>query len=127
VRVVAAGAASGESAHDAFVSAWTTYGGEAAGEDETGDLLLRMTAAQCVVDEPRVRPFVSVRVRLTVAAAHSAGGGTVWSAAREVAALGVDEREAGDRAMQEAARALARAAAEELPARMWSSARVTER
>ncbi len=126
VVTVASDPAAADAVRSAFVAAWTSYGGEAAAEGSAGDLLLRVTAVRRVIDEPRVRPFVSVRVRLT-ATASSAGGATVWAGARECAALGLDEGQAAERAANDAAEALARAAAEGLPARVWLSARVTER
>jgi hypothetical protein len=110
-----------EGAGEAFTAAWTAYGGGVAAAGARGDLLLRVTASARTVDEPRVRPLVSVRVRLSASAAGT--GGTVWAATRESAALGVDAEQASARALARAADALARAAATDLPARLWLQAR----
>lgn len=108
-------------AREAFTAAWTSYGGGVAAGDGGADLRFRLTAAVRTVDEPRVRPLVSVRVRLTASA--SGAGGEVWSASRESAALGGDPEQAASRAMARAAEAVARAAATDLPARLWLQAR----
>jgi hypothetical protein len=114
-------------AREAFVAAWTTYGGESAVAGTGGDVKIRLAQTQERVDEPRVRPFVSVRVRLTASVIRGEGGGEVWAATRESAALGCDFRQARERAERQAAEAVARAAAEELPARLWLDTRVTQR
>lgn len=126
VTVAAPDAAAAESAKDAFLAGWTSYGGSTAAADAEGDFKLRLAASESVIVEPRLRPFVSVRVRLA-ATASDAAGGAVWAASRESAALGADSRAARERALKDAGAALAKAAAEDLPARLWLTARRGER
>lgn len=108
-------------AQGAFLRAWTGYGGEAASSRETADLILRSSVETRAVSEPRVRPYVSARARFALSASPAGGGGTQWAVAREAASLGVDERDASDRALEAAAAAAALAAAQDLPSRLWLS------
>jgi len=121
-RFVAAGEG-GAAAKAALRRAWTAYGGTGAGDDGAADLVLIAAVEDAVVEEPRLKPFVAVRVRLTADAAHASGGAALWSASRESSALGLDARQARGRALEAAADAVARVAAEELPSRLWLTAR----
>jgi hypothetical protein len=122
-RFVAAGGEVGAAAKAALRRAWMNYGGTGAGDDGAAELVLTAAVEESLVDEPRLKPFVAVRVRLTVDAAHAAGGAALWSASRESSALGLDARQACGRALEAAADAVAREAAEGLPARLWLTAR----
>lgn len=115
--------AGGADARAALRRAWTAYGGTGAGDGGAADLVLTAAIEESLVDEPRVKPFVAFRVRLTADAASLAGGAVLWSASRESGALGLDVRQARGLALEAAADAVARAAAEELPARLWLTAR----
>lgn len=114
-------------AQGAFIRAWTSFGGEVAASRATADLILRSSAQTRSIDEPRVKPFVSARARFSLSASQAGGaGGTQWAVAREAGALGLDARDAGSRAMEAAAAAVAEAAAKELPSHLWLSARVAK-
>jgi hypothetical protein len=126
-RFIAAAGVGGAAANEALRRAWMNYGGMGASNEGAAELILTASAEASPVDEPRLKPFVAVRVRLTVDAAHAAGGAVLWSASRESSALGLDERQARGRALEAAADAAARAAAEDLPVRLWLTARRGER
>lgn len=100
-----------------FAAAWSSCGGSLADEGEEPELSFRLTASARRFEEPRVRPFVSVRVR--VRASARGAGGEAWSGSRESAALGADESQARSLAMREAGEALARDAARALSGRLW--------
>ncbi|MFI5346586.1 MAG: hypothetical protein ACHQ51_09455 [Elusimicrobiota bacterium] len=102
---------------------WTAYGGACAGDDSSPELILRAAVESAVVDEPRLRPYVVVRVRLTLEATPARGGSVLWSASRESSAMGVDAVQARARALDAAAEGAIRAAADDLPARLWLTAR----
>ena len=114
-------------AQAAFLRAWTSYGGEAAQSPADADLSLRISVETRIVPEPRVKPFVSVRARVSMSATPAAGGGAQWAVAREASALGLDEIDARARAIEAAAAAAAEAAAQDLPSRLWLQARVAGR
>lgn len=112
------------SAQGAFIRAWTAYGGEVAASRKTADMILRTTVETHAVVEPRVKPYVSARARFSLSAEPAAGaGGTQWAVAREAASLGLDADDANSRALEAAAAAVALAAAQELPSRLWLSSR----
>lgn len=114
-------------AQGAFIRAWTSYGGEVASSRKTADLILRASARTFPVEEPRVKPFFSARALYSLSASQAAAsGGTQWAVEREAASLGLDSRDASDRALQAAAAAVALAAAEDLPSHLWLSARTAK-
>ncbi|MDE2140990.1 MAG: hypothetical protein KGJ84_01090 [Elusimicrobia bacterium] len=112
----------GAEAKAAMRRAWTSFGGTCSADAGGEDVVIGVAARETVVDEPRLKPYSAVRARVTLAA-RTSGGMVIWSASRENAALGLDEEQARAKALDAAALAAARAAAEDLPSRLWLTAR----
>lgn len=91
----------------AWGRAWTAGGGELAASAEEADVILRGAFTVRDVDEPRVRPYVSVRARAELTLERP--GGERRTAAREASALGLDLREARGAALDASALAAVRA------------------
>jgi hypothetical protein len=110
----------------ALRGAWTNYGGSSADADGRADVVMNAVVEESLLDEPRLKPFVAVRVRLS-AEASDARGAVLWLASREASSLGLDPAQARTRALAAAADAVAQAAADDLPARLWLTARADAR
>jgi hypothetical protein len=87
---------------------------------ESGEQYVVAAAASTTLSrDPRLRPFVSGRTRLSVTVKDPAGG-VLWEAARDASALDADPLLAAARAADAAGEAAGRAAAEGLAEALWA-------